>query len=385
MSGPYPANMKSCDPKCRCIAGPYEGVAYSCKNPCGDSGALFNRNTCECAQPGDSGCWLYERISEGKDVGEDSATRKLWQNVPGEGDFFGSNELDGDEFQLNMYRTQGSSVPATGFSHTPNTQVCTDEDILNATCDFSSATWELPQQNEDCVTAAREDSRSSQVQVAVMQTNGEAAGSIARTVEVIPGVSGDGTAHCTVSNLTATKDSRFPDWATCANPYRIWVKTVKTSAFHTISAEATTVCNPDLCGAGLFTWQPSSTAFIELESGPELSFWYNGPYENARCSDVQGGLNISWTMKSAWVVDTSLPTNNPFRFGSVDEGPFIAQSQSFGNPTFLGGPIAERADAYIGPAEYQGSFPPDGSAPEGFELLASWVNSSSNIYCSSGA
>ena len=47
-SPPVPGNMENCDPKCKCLTGPYTNRAYSCDNPC-DNGCDFDcENGCEC-------------------------------------------------------------------------------------------------------------------------------------------------------------------------------------------------------------------------------------------------------------------------------------------------------------------------------------------------
>lgn len=52
MACPDPADMSSCDPKCRCNAGPCADIAYSCSDPC-SPGQYFNYSTCECTEPCD--------------------------------------------------------------------------------------------------------------------------------------------------------------------------------------------------------------------------------------------------------------------------------------------------------------------------------------------
>lgn len=49
MAAPPPANMNICDPKCKCLSGPYANQVYSCDDPCGTGNKEdFNPLDCSC-------------------------------------------------------------------------------------------------------------------------------------------------------------------------------------------------------------------------------------------------------------------------------------------------------------------------------------------------
>lgn len=64
MAAPTPANMENCDPKCKCLSGPYANEAYSCDTPCtgqGDNCTFDCQNGCDCPLEANFiGAWGYD-------------------------------------------------------------------------------------------------------------------------------------------------------------------------------------------------------------------------------------------------------------------------------------------------------------------------------------
>lgn len=72
MAAPTPADMSTCDPKCKCPSGSYANQAYACDDPCAGQNANGNctfdcQNGCDC--PGrDPGVYQIRVTGTGTDV-----------------------------------------------------------------------------------------------------------------------------------------------------------------------------------------------------------------------------------------------------------------------------------------------------------------------------
>ena len=66
MAAPTPANMDTCDPKCRCPGGPYANQAYLCSDPCEGqgTGCTFDcENGCNCGCSGETTAEIRWKVS----------------------------------------------------------------------------------------------------------------------------------------------------------------------------------------------------------------------------------------------------------------------------------------------------------------------------------
>ena len=80
MSCPVPADMQTCDPKCRCGSGPCAGTAFSCDDPCQGSGK-FNPATCECET--EVGIYRITSVANGTSELDPSVTTFVYYaNIP---------------------------------------------------------------------------------------------------------------------------------------------------------------------------------------------------------------------------------------------------------------------------------------------------------------
>lgn len=374
-----PANMRNCDRKKKCLFGPNQGIAYNPKDPCCGAGT-FDEETCDCSAQ--HGCWHIQATNSGKDVVPEKESLEFWQSVPKKGEV---GELS---WRPGMLADPGSSFPQSGFNHTPNSQECTSEDVTNNTCDYSPLF--LPEYNGSgttCVTSARLSEGGPAGFEFVVR--GEGGATEARSA-IWAGVRGDGTDHCTTSTVSMELEPRIPRGQPCGNPFRIYCRVVQTSfsEFKFIDGQnELQPCDPDYCGAGNFIWQGSYADFIEIKETPTLDFFYNGDGTYGKsCSLVQGGAVVQFNIKTYWDPDITTG-NDPFATGQIVDTDETGESslirQAYGNTGF-GSPVAERIDVFMGPSEIPGWDQSDVEPPEGFELLASYVNDEENIWCSAG-
>ena len=311
MVAPVPADMNSCDPKCKCPSGPYANQAFSCESPC-TSGTFDCQNGCGGSDGIDGpGCYLFTSVIEGSPFGQEGQTEnspKAYFNVAAQGDYFGNTYVEPfyDEFVLRG--PEFSPGPDGLYQSSPVNGICEGTTRPGSGCPNNYAYYDPYQTVEFTRSGNSGDffqsydwgwTRAQQLGAFQQYKAGPNAGPAA-----------NGAGYTVTETPTITKSPLFPSWASCTNPYRIIVigrwppgRTFNAALGEWIPCAA---CDP------IYTWATSST-FVEYDpSSLQASFTCPdtcSPFLN-RSAELEFNITKKWDYSGGVVIDPDSPTRS---------------------------------------------------------------------------
>ncbi len=389
MVRPLPPDMDSCEPKCRCTNGPNNGAAFNCAAPC-PGGGEFRSADCDCASAG-PGCWLVEALTTMPDgeVIDDTHPRGQFHNVPTAGDYFEWNDGRSQEpHVIGLQSNPGMSATELGYTMEPNGGDCDAVGAEENTCDLSpifeqefTGTSERCQDEDAVIGGDASPWSYSNSYRSVIIYPSSAVGSIDAEKHSVLGLTDSIHPGCTTSNVAMSIPEEFPSWATCTNPWRIWVMYSIVPSYIDGHDGTVTSCDESLCPPGL-NWA-GSDAFMEWGNDWEITNWYSGLTGGVITCGLmaRGGIVGKFSITKFWQdnIFDGVWRGDKFRSGNVivPETP-LRTGRSYGTCNQCANIISDRVKVYLGPAEVEGwdrvGEDPPANAVVPFELIGEWFN-----------